>query len=337
MCNVMLYKICGFVIESDIPLPELPCADGKEPEWTFQLFPAQEAESVFVQWFHHWRLPTGEIWLSFAKQGSAYLLRFPELADFIVCGYEKELRCYPGLGTPLATIRHLLLDQVIPVALATLGRLVLHASAVVTSVGAIAFSGISGWGKSSLTASFIQQGFPLLTDDCLVLEEKEKQIFAIPSYPGVRLWDDVVSALFEHEQGLSDVAHYTDKKRLGLNGLNNNQLRFCSDSVPLKRIYILAPPDVGNTKAINITPISSQEVFIELVSYAYKLDITDREKLKQEFDCLGRVAALPLFYRLAFPRDFSLLPVVRESILNNLSERYPNDAAGDKPECLSYS
>lgn len=319
----MLYKLCGFVLESNIPLPELPHADGKEPEWAFQLFPAQsEAECVSIQWFHHWRLPTGEIWLSFAKQGASYLLRFPELADFIVCTYEKQLRCYPEPGTPLETIRHLLLDQVIPVVLATLGKLVLHASAVVTPEGAIAFMGISGWGKSSLTASFTQQGFPLLTDDCLVLEEKGEEIFGIPSYPGLRLWDDVVCALFEHEQGLSDVAHYTDKKRLGLNSSTNSQLRFCTDSVPLRRIYVLAPPDSGgDTKGINITPISSQQVFIELVSYAYKLDITDRERLREEFDCLGRVAALPLFYRLAFPRDFSLLTEVRESILKNLSER----------------
>ena len=117
----------------------------------------------------------------------------------------------------------------------------------------------------------------------------------------------------------SQVAHYTDKKRLGS---NNGWLRFCTDSVALLRIYILAPPEeVGSAKAVNISPLPPREAFIELVRYAFKLDITDRERLSKEFECLDRVVALPLFYRLAFPRDLSLLSAVREAILEDLSER----------------
>ena len=59
---------------------------------------------------------------------------------------------------------------------------------------------------------------------------------------------------------------------------------------------------------------------MQLVSYTFKLDIVDKLMLKKEFHSLSRVAALPLFYRLTFPPDFSLLPDVRQAVLDHLKE-----------------
>jgi hypothetical protein len=317
--DMTFYKVSGLTVQSNIRLPELPHADGREPLCDFQLLPAQGSRPAPYQWFHHWVLPDGKAWLSFAKYQSGYLLRFPAMADFLVSADGKKIRCYAEPDTPLETIRHLFLDQVIPLLLSKRGKLVLHASAVVAPQGAVAFTGMTGMGKSTLTAIFAEQGFPLLTDDCLLLEERAGQLFATPSYPGLRLWDDVTSVLFEHEPSASQVAHYTDKKRLGS---NNGWLRFCTDSVALLRIYILAPPEeVGGAKAVNISPLPPREAFMELVRYAFKLDITDRERLSEEFECLDRLVALPLLYRLAFPRDLSRLSAVREAILEDLSKR----------------
>jgi hypothetical protein len=311
------YRVCGFTIESNVPLPELPHTNSRERLYVFQLLPGKESRPVPSGWFHHWLLPDGEVWLSFAKHDSGYLLRFPDLADFFISAGRKKVRCYPEPDIPLETIRHLFLDQIIPLLLSKPGKPVLHASAVSVPEGAIAFMGTTGTGKSTLTASFARQGFPVLTDDCLLLREKGGELFATPSYPGLRLWDDVTVALFEDERSMSQVAHYTCKKRLGL---NNGRLRFCPNPVPLLRIYLLAPPEqAGYVNAISISPLRSPEAFIELVKYAFKLDITDRERLSEEFDYLSHMATLPLYYRLVFPRDLSLLPAVREAILENLS------------------
>ncbi|HKS96499.1 MAG TPA: hypothetical protein VJV74_10250, partial [Terriglobia bacterium] len=125
------------------------------------------------------------------------------------------MRCRPRKAIPLDTVRHLFLDQVFPLLLSKRGRLVLHASAVLIPGGAIAFLGETGQGKSTLASSFSQRGFPFLTDDCLLLEEKGGQLVGIPSYPGLRLWPKTVAALFAEEPPVSRVAHYTTKKRLG--------------------------------------------------------------------------------------------------------------------------
>src|SRR5207253_1964784 len=145
---------------------------------------------------------------------SGYLFHFPELADFRIDAAGRTIRCHPVPGTPLETIRHLFLDQVIPLVLSKRGKLVVHASATLFSEGASAFIGMAGAGKSTLAASLADRGFPLLTDDCLLLEEKGHEFSVIPSYPGVRLWDEASSALFGQVPFSGPVAHYTQKKRL---------------------------------------------------------------------------------------------------------------------------
>ena len=215
---------------------------------------------------------------------------------------------------------HLLLDQVIPLFLNKWGRLVLHGSAVCAPSGAIAFVGATGAGKSTLTASFVSHGLPLLTDDCLLLEEQGGQLLVIPSYPGLRLWDDTISAITNDvKPAQSRVAHYTWKKRLRA---KNSEFRFYAKPVPLKRIYILAnPKETKYTKKISINPISPRDAIVELVKYAFKLDISDRETLKEEFECFARIVPLKLFYHLSVPRNLSRLPVVLEAILNDLKNQ----------------
>jgi hypothetical protein len=314
-----LYQVYGLKLKSNITFPELSWGDGDSAQCTFQLLPAQQAESAKGHWFHCWHSPDGKVWLSFGRQGSHYLLRFPDLADFRIAAGEEEVCCYRSPGIPLETIRHLFLDQVLPLILSQRGKLVLHASAVAVADGAIAFVGKTGLGKSTLAASFLKAGFPLLTDDCLLLEEREGRLLVQPSYPGLRLWDDVLDALPEPLAGLAPVAHYTDKKRLVL---NNRQPRFITGQPLLRSVYFLAASEeAGARLELAITPLHPRVAFMELLSHAYKLDIRDQAMLRKEFDILGRIVALPLFYRLAFPRDLSLLSTVQQAILSHTGRR----------------
>jgi hypothetical protein len=58
---------------------------------------------------------------------------------------------------------------------------------------------------------------------------------------------------------------------------------------------------------------------MELVQYSYHMDINDSDRLKQDFELFSRIATLPLFYRLTYPRDLSLLHSVQEAILENIA------------------
>ena len=124
----------------------------------------------------------------------ATLLRFPELADFIVEG--NNISCHPRPGCREESLRHLLLDQVIPRVWAHTGHLVLHASAVKLPDGrVIAFLGESGWGKSTLVAALQGADCQLISDDCIHLASCEEGVRLTPSYVGLRLNEDSIKAL----------------------------------------------------------------------------------------------------------------------------------------------
>jgi hypothetical protein len=310
-----VYRVCGLTLKSNIPLPELPQAGRHGVDCTFHLLPARELEPGSGQPFHTWELQGGEVWLSFEKRGPDYLLRFPDWADFLLPAGGMEVRCYPVPDTPLETIRHLFLNQVLPLALSRRGKFLLHASAVVGPTGAIAFLGRTGLGKSTLAASFVKEGFSLLTDDCLLVEEQGGRPVAHPSYPGVRLWDDVLAVLPSQAE-VTPVAHYTKKKRLLL---DHTQPHLQPEGNSLRRVYLLAPAEAASSgPTVSITPLPPRVAFIELASHAYKVDITDRSVLRQEFELLSRLVMLPLFACLTFPRDLALLPTVHEAILADL-------------------
>ncbi len=102
----------------------------------------------------------------------------------------------PKPGIPEDTIQHLLLDQVIPLVINLRGGEALHASAVLTSYGVVAFAGPAGSDKSTVAGSLLKEGYPFVSDDCLTLLEKNQEIYTIPAYPGLRLWDDAREHLF---------------------------------------------------------------------------------------------------------------------------------------------
>jgi hypothetical protein len=315
------YRFCDITLSSNVSLSELPYSQSKDADCTFELLSAREPANGPLEWFHRWLLPDGSAWLALARLENDYLLRFPNLADFLVSGDKKAIHCYPATGIPLETVKHLFLDQVLPIILAGQSKLALHASAVATSAGAIAFAGETGQGKSTLAASFAVAGLPLMSDDCLLLQEVDCSLLALPSYPGLRLWNETIAALFTSNPTFSQVAHYSNKKRILP---SENQLLYCSIAVPLRRVYFLEPQYAESEQmAISVVRLSPRDAFIQLLSFTFKLDFVDRDELKREFATLDRIAALPLFYRLAYPHDFSMLPAVRQAILADLDAESP--------------
>jgi hypothetical protein len=313
-CTMWSYRICGYTFLSNTPIPELTLVGELEPAFTFQLFAATKDFAESYHWLNHWYSPDGTIWLAFAKVDAGYLLRFPEIADFIVSTDARSICCYPRAEIPLETIRHLLLNQVIPLVLSHLGRIVLHAAACAMPQAAIAFMGSTGAGKSTLAASFGLKGFPILTDDCLLIEEQEGVVVSVPSYPGLRLWSESISALFEEEPVLQPVAHYTEKKRLLV-----EQDQFNGPTL-LSAIYVLTEPeDSEEFTGVTITPLAESEAIFEAIKHTFQLDISDRAKLRRDFKQYEWLAKSVPFFKLAFPREHACLSSVNRAILDHLN------------------
>jgi hypothetical protein len=304
------YRIADAIVESNISLPEAKSAFGQEAECAFHWMLPRDAPPPSAAPFHEWLGPSGEPFVWFFRHRSGYLIRFRRFADFLVSNQADEVHCYPRPEVPLDTIRHLFLDQVLPLVLSRRGRLSLHASAVVTPNGAVIFVGKSGLGKSTLAAYLAHQGFPVLCDDFVVLNQQRAHTLVVPSYPGIRLWPDALSTLFDHGVHTTPVAHYSEKRRLAPADDDG-----CLVPMPLARVYVLSnEEDAWEGADVAAQTLSQRESVIELSKYAHLLDVTDRDSLRQSFNKLTvLVDAIPC-YRLFFPYDFSQLPDVCEVV-----------------------
>ncbi|MBK9316712.1 MAG: hypothetical protein IPM55_21055 [Acidobacteria bacterium] len=206
------YRYCDISLGSNIALPELPLSVDNRPEVSFRCLHASSLIPDSPAWIDRHSLSDIDSFLVIEKQESAYLLRHFDLADFIINGQGTEIECRMQKALPEETIRHLLLDQVLPRLLSHQGRLMVHASAVLTSKGIIAFLGDTGWGKSTLAASLVQPGVSLMTDDCLSITEIEGTLFGIPAYTGLRLLPDSLGRLYPDSPEVMDFAHYSEEE-----------------------------------------------------------------------------------------------------------------------------
>jgi hypothetical protein len=277
-----------------------------------------ERSRLTPRWYHRSRQPGGKIWLRRGKIQDGYVLSFPNLVDFVVDGCGSRIICRNASGdATIQSVRHLLIDQVLPLIVNLRGRDALHATAVATTHGICAFTGLAGSGKSTLAASFVMAGYPLVCDDCLAVAER-KTIMALPGYPGLRLWDDSIRGVGATARNLKPVAHYTGKSRWATHSRPTN---FYPKPQRLVRVYLLkrARPSRHSAR-VEIRELAPAEALIGLVKAAYRFDLTDTAMLKRQFHFLARVAAQVPVKRLVMPDDFSALADVRQAVLRDLTK-----------------
>lgn len=311
-----LYQLYGLVFDSNDALPGVRSAPDAKVDLKVRCFSSSKVPPSFPPWFMQWRFPGGELWLSFAKVDGGYLLRFNQMGDFFIDKRGKEIVCMPRPEISSDTIRHLLLNQVMPLVINLRGGEALHASAVLTPHGIVAFSGPAGSGKSTVAGCLLKAGYPLMSDDCLALIEKSSKIHGMAAYPGLRLWGDSFKWLFGNGRPHRPVADYTDKQQVHI---TTKEHAIPAKFQRLKRLYAIADPsEIDAKKNIIIEPLSPRESFIALVRCAFRLDITDNDMLKRQFYFLERVVSSVPVRRLVFRRDFRVLPALREAILSDL-------------------
>lgn len=312
-----LYRVCGLQLGSTVPFPELRAEPNSLRKYATDIefkmgrdvSCCGSGEVVMT-----WEEPGGDPWLTCTKTDGGYRFHFPALADFLVDRLGRQVTCFTAPGTAPETIRHLFLDQVIPPLLNLRGREALHASAIRTDLGACAFIGRSGQGKSTLAAAFHAIGHPVLCDDCLLLRTGPGPVSVESAYPGLRLWDDSRGALFGDARPTLPVSHYTSKRRVSTLASDAEQL----GPTPLRGIYSLQRCGRGASTEPAIESLSVRDAFMELVEFAFRLDLSDRTMMLRQMDVLERVALEVPVRRLHLPDDLGALAQARRMILQDL-------------------
>ena len=311
-----VYRIFDICVASDFPLPGLVASKDKSPDWTISLGQQNSPEDGF-EWFHNWKTPDGQEVMASARKQENYLLKFPGLVVFLVDFDEHVIHAYPEPGCPENTLAHLLIDQVIPRVMGHGGRMVIHASAVELTDGrVVVFTGPSGRGKSTLAMAMLNSGHRLISDDCLLLENRGGEIYGIASYPSLRLWADSAAAMAQGKAirgaRVSKMAHYTNKQQLLFEGRGAAAE---SGWVKMSALYILDAVVPGQiVQRPVIEPTGGMNSLMALIEALFVLDVVRKEQVKKNFEVVRSIAGLVPVFHLYYPRDFSKLPQIVEKV-----------------------
>lgn len=314
------YQAYGIHIQSDLVLPELVPVlrggPGRRNVIRVRLAPARKIARSAGTIFLRVNDLQGQVWLQGTRCTNGYLLRFVGLADFFVNHSGDLIECcsiYHSIEMP--TVRHLVLDAVLPRVLDLRGIESFHATAVSIDGSACIFIGPTGTGKSTLAASFALTGSPLLADDCVVLKGS-RDIFVTPGYPGTRLWKDSFDALTLDSERSAALSGLHSKRRVFQ--FNRN---FGKEPRPVKSIYLLRRPEdpsaVGCAEP-SLKKVTRAEAMIQLVGALYRFVPTDPSRHLNKFRFLARLVARVPVKALIIPRNFAALPAVRELVLMDL-------------------
>lgn len=321
--TVFHYQLWNHRITSDFDLGELDPATWHSGSDTLSIhrIPLEDCTPPAGPVVFENRLEDGQVWFTAWSIEGGYLVQFPGLCAFRIFPEQMRIDCAPEPEVPDSSVAHMILDHAIPRLFSLKpGYLVFHACAIQMADKVVAVIGQSGQGKSTLAAWFAAQGFPLLTDDCLVVrwDEGAGQWLAQPSYQSVRLWPDSVRALGIPDSELREFAGYTTKKRTG----REVDFRFASKGAPLAGCFVLPqatvpgkihPAHVGSPQ---IEPMVVNDAFVALVGAVFRTDPQNVAVNRREFEVLTSLTNSVWFWTLRYERDYGRLPEVRAAMLN---------------------
>lgn len=207
-----------------------------------------------------------------------------------------------------------LLGDVLSVWLERRGLIALHASAVVIDGAAVGFLASNKGGKSSLAASLMQAGCPLLTDDILAIEATSDGLIGHPSFPQMRMWPEV-AAHFQAERGDAEIVHPAFSKRriaVGPQGLGS----FHARPVPLECLFVPEMVD-DDRQPIEMATLPTREVLAQLLSNSFAVDYVEALGWqRRRLGLLARIASTVPVLHLRYPRGMNRLPEVRQAIFD---------------------
>lgn len=306
-----MYSFFDGAVACDFPLTGVPESPKCEADIQVILGDGLPDETGY-DWFHAWRETDGELVLACARSTGnggfpSYLLRFPELADFMIAG--EVVTCYPKTDCREDSLRHLVMDQLIPRLWAHRGHLVLHASAVQMPDGrVVAFLGESGWGKSTLAAALQVGGCRLLSDDSVSLRVVEGGVLLVPSYTGLRLNDDSIATLGLAGQGWTSVSHYSDKRRIAPAAPAG------PEPLWLDTLYVMKEP--GITEEYVLERMAGPELVTTLIKRSFVLDINDTRCAARQMAEVGAVLrSTPKVFSLVYARDYGQLTALCDALV----------------------
>lgn len=288
------YVLCGWHLESAIPLPELTVWRGtqeRNAEGTIRIELQEPAPIDNAAGF----CMNSEHGVSLRVKGVAGFRVNPE-ADHVIVQPEE--------GVDPMLLRTYLFGSVLAILCYRRGLFPLHGSCVLLNDEAVVFSGASGAGKSTLATALARRGHPLLCDDvCAIHLSNPRQPMLRPAFPRVKLLPDAIDRFRLGEAVTYSQSRQGPKGHFGMAAIQT--VDTIQQPVSLGAIYALDKPAGGR---VTRSPLKGKDAFVFIESQAHRGWMGRNLGLhKQLFGHIAILAATVPVYRLDRPCDLDRL------------------------------
>lgn len=252
-------------------------------------------------------------WLAVFRTPACTVLHFGGVATFFL--FDDRIACRVLDPAYAYMVELHLLGYVLSLWLELRGVLMLHAAAVEVDAHAVGFLATNKGGKTSLAASLMQLGHPLVSDDIVPLETELGGAVARPGYPQMRMWPDQ-AALFAGPIERLETVHPRLEKRRVPTGPGAFGTFTQAERLPLACLYL---PQRVVGAPIEIAALSTATSLVTATEHSFAVGIV--EGLGLEVERFGRLAHLirhvPI-RRLTYPDGVEHLPAVRSAVLEDV-------------------
>jgi len=261
--------------------------------------------------------PAGAALIQLYRSGDIDILRFSDAAEFFL--YSDRIECYLLDSAFQDMIEIWLLGQVFSYFLERNGIPILHASAVALGDYAIAFLAVKGSGKTSFAASFMQKGYPLLSDDLLALDFFGEVIAVRPGYPQMRMWDDQV-AYFLAGKNLPRIHPDIPKYRVPVSQHAFGD--FCTKNKPLSFLYLLERDNNLDIDApTTIHAIPSSDALIILLQHSFSPNLVQAAGFQPErLKLLTKLVETIPVRTISYNANLVSVAAIRDTVLNDIKQ-----------------
>lgn len=310
------YRAFGLYLSSNMPLPGLvpvpnpgmpvvPLELGSEP-------PGFSEDQYRHIWYKSRSVDQAGVPALVIRTSGDFAVGRPDLSCLL--SYSDGTRVYASPGAtklwvtwqPASCIEEVctyLLGPVMAIIAQFRGTTCLHGSAVSIDGGIVAFLGPGGAGKSTTATAFARAGYPVASDDLILLDSTGESFAVEPSSPVLRLWPSTVELLFGHEEAVPLLSPLWSKR-----GINVAQdYAFQTEPLPLRAVYVLAPRS-ADAAAPYFSEISGAAALITLIENSWAHYVDKPAFLAAQMGTLARLSLQVPIRRLVPHTDIARLP-----------------------------
>jgi hypothetical protein len=219
--------------------------------------------------------------------GARWWMRWPGVGTFVFDAPARDTQLVPEHGRPREILEDAFRRGAAPVALLQREHEVLHASAILSARGVVAFCAASGTGKSTLAAALAAAGCEFWGDDFVAWRVADGAVECAWS-PSVHRLDDVTH---EAVRGIEPFARAVSARATG--------------PPRLAAIVVMSRADRAHGRTACVAPVPVSRAFTAVLPHAHECSIGGPERVRRSVErYLELCASIPVF-QLAFTPDLS--------------------------------